>query len=1092
MKIINTIFLLFSVMHYGESCARVVLSEIMFNPLGTERDNEFVEIYNTSLSDTVDLTGWLVGDGTKVGEIISHAEPLLIEPQQFAIILSPNYFENSNIYDEYIPPEALALSISSSQFGAYGLANDRGELVALYDSSFNIQSEWQYSVKNPDGFSEEKRVLQKGDFEFNWTNSTGAGGTPGFINSVTPLQYDLAIDTTFLKVGPQSPTRRDSLSISFWLKNFGTGTINSCRVDLFLGLPGDSQLLAQDFLQFPELEWLDSTFVNVQIPPQPIGPHQMALSIHPPYDDNEENNLYSFSVMINPSFGDIVIAELFLLPADGGYKWIEIVNSSGGEIDLINWSIKINDKGNLLSAQELKLEQDERVVLSESLEIENIFWETNSRIVEFDFPMATDQLEKIILLNQENVKIDSVDILFSDLNEDFSVERGAGENWGICPHPQGATLGEANALGRDYTDLGICLDSIKVSVHNARSDLDINLTACVSNLGTTIINNFTIQLYESQSDSLVQSLTVNGPLFPLESKAIQLELNVNQPDIYSYDLKMITENDAYSNNNEYAFDVPVGFSKNALLINEIMYNTDERDEEWIELFNPGNSNINLKNWTIGDAKKSVPIVEEDFWMAPFSFVFLGHQEISNPAQSFVLKLPEFNNSTDQVVLKDFTGNTIDSLKYSNSWGGERSISLERIRFEGPSVVPENWATCIDSLGHTAGTQNSVSPKSYDMSINSESIQFFPNNPSQGENVEISFNVENSGREALTGGIAKLYVKRSFSQEEFTLVDSLHFSAMNPNESKFLSLVWHNIPGGVYTVLIAVENVLDLSPANNTAEIEITIGYPEGTVLINEIMYNPLPEREDWVEIYNNGPEPVELASWRISNSDTSAVIILSDKSLMVGPKQFFVFSKDTILVKELGPNSSRGVKKLPNFKVGGDDVFLYDGIGKIIDHFEYSSDWGDLKGRSLERINPFVSSKEPSNWAQNVSGKGHSAGGKNSIYTRVLPSAVALDIGPNPFSPDGDGYDDLAGITISLPTTYANINVKIFDMLGRMVRFLANNEFSGAERTIFWDGKNDEGRDCRIGIYIVYLQALDESFKAIIEERKTVVLAKPL
>ena len=72
------------------------------------------------------------------------------------------------------------------------------------------------------------------------------------------------------------------------------------------------------------------------------------------------------------------------------------------------------------------------------------------------------------------------------------------------------------------------------------------------------------------------------------------------------------------------------------------------------------------------------------------------------------------------------------------------------------------------------------------------------------------------------------------------------------------------------------------------------------------------------------------------------------------------------------------------------------------------------------------------------------------------------------------------------------MNVKIYDIQGRLVRFLLNNEPSSARRTVFWDGLNDEGRRCRIGVYIVFLEALNETVMCVERARTTVVLAGAL
>ena len=57
---------------------------------------------------------------------------------------------------------------------------------------------------------------------------------------------------------------------------------------------------------------------------------------------------------------------------------------------------------------------------------------------------------------------------------------------------------------------------------------------------------------------------------------------------------------------------------------------------------------------------------------------------------------------------------------------------------------------------------------------------------------------------------------------------------------------------------------------------------------------------------------------------------------------------------------------------------------------------------------------------------------------------------------------------------------------------LRNNRPSGAEGSVIWDGKNDDGHVARIGIYIVYLEALNASKGVIVSHKETVVLAAKL
>jgi hypothetical protein len=65
-------------------------------------------------------------------------------------------------------------------------------------------------------------------------------------------------------------------------------------------------------------------------------------------------------------------------------------------------------------------------------------------------------------------------------------------------------------------------------------------------------------------------------------------------------------------------------------------------------------------------------------------------------------------------------------------------------------------------------------------------------------------------------------------------------------------------------------------------------------------------------------------------------------------------------------------------------------------------------------------------------------------------------------------------------------------MRGRLIRFLANNQPTGSQNTVIWDGNNDENRPARMGIYIVFLQALNAQAGVQKTAKKTVVLAGKL
>jgi flagellar hook assembly protein FlgD len=141
----------------------------------------------------------------------------------------------------------------------------------------------------------------------------------------------------------------------------------------------------------------------------------------------------------------------------------------------------------------------------------------------------------------------------------------------------------------------------------------------------------------------------------------------------------------------------------------------------------------------------------------------------------------------------------------------------------------------------------------------------------------------------------------------------------------------------------------------------------------------------------------------------------------------------------------------------------------------------------LERINPNLGANDPSNWSSSVNSIGATPGNQNSIYT-VNPNIESnISVSPNPFSPDNDGFEDFTIINYKLTQATSQVRIKIFDNKGRLVRELANNQASGFSGSIIFDGIGDDGQVLRIGIYIIFLEAINEG-SGVVESMKTVVV----
>ncbi len=80
-----------------------------------------------------------------------------------------------------------------------------------------------------------------------------------------------------------------------------------------------------------------------------------------------------------------------------------------------------------------------------------------------------------------------------------------------------------------------------------------------------------------------------------------------------------------------------------------------------------------------------------------------------------------------------------------------------------------------------------------------------------------------------------------------------------------------------------------------------------------------------------------------------------------------------------------------------------------------------------------------------------------------------VSMGPNPFTPNGDGINDQVQIRYALLrlTRAMPLTVEIRDLNGRKVRDLSSNSGAGMLYQLTWDGLDDEGQMAAPGLYIV-------------------------
>lgn len=281
-------------------------------------------------------------------------------------------------------------------------------------------------------------------------------------------------------------------------------------------------------------------------------------------------------------------------------------------------------------------------------------------------------------------------------------------------------------------------------------------------------------------------------------------------------------------------------------------------------------------------------------------------------------------------------------------------------------------------------------------------------------------------------------------------------------------------------------------------------YSKGSIVINEIMYEPLTENAEYIEIYNSSNDTINLAGWRIIEAG-GKIFPLAGRTLNLFPNSYYLLASDSSVftifpyLKEPQFNNFIKIAQSSDLSLSNNEdiVVLFDLFGNSIDSVAYNFSWHykdieDSKGRSLERINPLLNSNDGRNWSTSTNSLGGTPLLRNSVFTKVLTSKSKLEFAPNPFSPDFDGHEDFTVISYQLPVEISKIRIRIYDAVGRLVRTLVDNEPSSSEGMVTFDGLDDEKRPLRIGIYIVVLEAFNTQQGVVETIKKPVVIAKKL
>jgi hypothetical protein len=973
---------LFSIMLNISQAQSVILTEVMFNT--SEANSEFIEIYNYSESP-IDLQNFKIKYYTiSPDEIISQTSNYLLYPHQYAIIFEGDYDFENGIYNNLIPGDALIFKLDDNAFGSSGMANTSNRKIYLINSIEDTLDTYIYSADNDKDFSDERI-----DFSDSlWSNSKIINGTPGKKNSVSKTQFDISISNfyankSFVILG-------ESVNLGVQLKNIGSDEVKEFYIKVYYdenqnNKGENEEVIFNAFV--PHISPGDSVDKKIIFTELNAGENKFIAEVEYPQDEFILNNFAQITIMaisINELPGDLLINEIMYAPKNDEPEWVEIYNKSEKEIDLNKYQIADNSDTLRVRNSRFILKPKHYIVFSDDSTIIN-FYPTIENLVVTNLPALNNSGDKIIVLDSLNRVIDSL-AYFPDWggNNGNSLERidptlpSTDKNsWmeSIFPTP-----GLINSVTQKDYDLTI--DSVFTIPENPLIDTKTKFLVKVKNIGKETVN-FNITLFDDpDADSIANNSLETTDIFSLANNDSIIISLLNDYFVtnltVNYIFKLNVQDDD-TTNNQYLFQLQPSYPKSSILVNEIMYSPINFEPEWIELYNNSAFDIDINKWAIGDVLTN-PVykkIEAQYIFPKQSYLVITKSrsiyDFHKNINSAIIELPfaNLNNDEDGIIIRDINNRIIDSIQYTNDWGGTGGRSLERINLDFVSTNKNNWKTSIDLEGSTPGRINSVTPKKYDLSICS--ILTDPKYPVAGDSINIiakvnnfgNFNADNFSIEFSYRDKFRNYVLDTFYNLSLASNDSITIEA---NRRIFLT--------DTLTILAKITFESDEDKINNYIEKIIVPGFNENTVLINEIMFKPSAGNPEWIEIVNNSDSTINLKNWSVGDLTNSSIITESPTMLL--PEEYIIIS-DYYASNIFDDDVKVLQTNFPNLSNIKDAVIIYDFRDAVIDSVAYEVSSSFNISTSLERVSLNQPSVDLSNWTFSLSPTKSTPGEENSF-----------------------------------------------------------------------------------------------------------------
>jgi hypothetical protein len=521
----------------------------------------------------------------------------------------------------------------------------------------------------------------------------------------------------------------------------------------------------------------------------------------------------------------------------------------------------------------------------------------------------------------------------------------------------------------------------------------------------------------------------------------------------------------------------------SLLISEIMYDPDPSVSlppyEYAEWYNPGSDTVDLTGWqwVVGDKVRRVAGGR----VTPGGYVI-----VCSPAAAPAFRalgeviamesFPALVNSGGRLTLINPAGIAVhtvdyapdqftDVLKANGGWSLELADPLQY-------CSPMAWLPSVDPSGGTPGRANSqqvtVPPAGLPMLIRAAGYddQRFVLLFSGTLNPQLDMN--NYACMLMPGAI--------------------YSTAVPAPEYGFPGLFFH-LPDSMdqgLTYTIELNGTVDDCSGQKALLRPVLLGFPSepdsADVVITEVMFDPLADQTEFVEVYNRSERVIDLKDLILARADAEGAIrSFSNQqplSYWLFPYCYAVFTADAGLFTKAWPLADPAVvaerPDMLSLTNEESQLILMERNQKQLDVVTYSPDWHypyleEDKGVSLERLNAGVSGTDRANWfSASAASGGSTPGSKNSAAVNS-PLATSQKFSLDPVV----GFAAISRDPVQVVVSYKFddpgwfLHIRIFNSGGLPVREIFPFGLAPVEGSVCWDGLDAGLRLVPDGIYLV-------------------------